>query len=198
MSACDLAALILAGGQSSRLGTDKALLDWQGQPLLQRVATTAAAIAPTVSVLTPWPDRYWLLLGDTVTWLPETQPGAGPLVALSDGLQQLAAQRSPAWIWALACDLPRLDAAVVQGWRDRLAALPADCWALVPRVGDRWEPLCGFYRPAVLSHLQAFQQQGGRSFQRWLPTLPATPIQLAPADATLLWNCNTPADFTAD
>lgn len=190
-----IAALILAGGQSSRFGRDKALAKWQGTPLLARVARTARALTPQVAVLTPWPERYRPGLDETTLWLPEAQPGQGALVALADGLGQLAAQQSLDWVLALACDLPCLQGAVLRTWRDRLAALPLDQLALVPRVGDRWEPLCAFYRPAVLSHLQAFQDQDGRTFQRWLATLPIAALDLDPDAAAMLWNCNTAADL---
>jgi len=190
-----IAALILAGGQSSRFGRDKALARWQGMPLIARAARTARELTPKVAVLTPWPERYRAVLDETTLWLPEAQPGQGALVALADGLGQLAAQQPLDWVLALACDLPYLQGSVLQTWRDRLAALPLDQLALVPRVGDRWEPLCAFYRPTVLPHLQAFQSQGGRAFQRWFATLPIAALDLDPDAAAMLWNCNTTADL---
>ncbi len=190
-----IAALILAGGQSSRLGHDKALHPWQGIPLLARVTAVAQSLTPQVYVLTPWPERYRAIVGAPVTWLAEAEPGAGPLGALGEGLAQLSAQRPVDWVLALACDLPRLEGRQLRAWSDRLASLPPQHLALVPRVGDRWEPLCAFYRPAALGPLRDFQAQGGRAFQRWLATLPLTALDLDAEVAAMLWNCNTAADF---
>ncbi len=193
-----LTALILAGGQSRRMGQDKALLPWRGVPLLQRVCEGAIASGATVAILSPWADRYrpQLPQGSEYHWLGEREPGSGPLVAFADGLAQLEVPPD-GWIWLLACDLPRLDPAVIQPWRDRLPALGNETLALVPYHDQppHWEPLCGFYRPACLTPLRQFLAQGGRSFQSWLPTLPAQPLPLTPAQAPCLWNCNTPADM---
>lgn len=185
-------ALILAGGRSSRMGTDKALVQWQGVPLLQRVVSVALQCSDQVAILTPWPDRYRSVLpaGDRYTWLAEAQPHGGPLVALTDGLDQLA---SP-WVLLLACDLPQLCPLTLNQWRGLLPGLPSSTLALVPHQPQGWEPLCGFYRRSVQASLQAFQAEGGRSFQAWLDQVPVQPIEFTSPSplATMLWNCNDP------
>jgi molybdenum cofactor guanylyltransferase len=90
-----VASLILAGGQSRRMGQDKALLSWQGKTLLQRVYGVAAACTTPVYILTPWPERYQTCLGpETIAgnapvWLQEHPVGAGPLLALTQAFSQL-------------------------------------------------------------------------------------------------------------
>lgn len=187
-----LNALILAGGQSRRMGRDKALLLWEGVPMLQRVYRVAIACGVPVAVLTPWGDRYGRVLPERCQWLEETQPGSGPLVALAQGLAQLESD----WIWLLACDLPQLDATILCGWIDRLADLPPSTVALVPQNPAGWEPLCGFYRREVRSPLNEFLAQGGRSFQQWLPQIAVEPILLGEPEARMLRNCNTPEDLS--
>lgn len=185
-------ALILAGGRSSRMGTDKALVQWQGVPLLQRVVSVALQCSDQMAILTPWPDRYRSVLpaGDRYTWLAEAQPHGGPLVALTDGLDQLA---SP-WVLLLACDLPQLCPLTLNQWRGLLPGLPSSTLALVPHQPQGWEPLCGFYRRSVQASLQAFQAEGGRSFQAWLDQVSVQPIEFTSPSplATMLWNCNDP------
>ena len=181
----------MAGGQSQRMGQDKALLPWQGIPLLRRVGRVAADCSDRVYILTPWPDRYGHLCDPGWQFLLETVSGQGPLVALQQGLVQIDSD----WVLLLACDLPRLQPAVLQQWRSQLGDLPAEILAAVPYLDDRWEPLCGFYHRQCLKQLDPFIAAGGRSFQTWLTQIPVQPLFLSLERSQMLWNCNTPADL---
>lgn len=172
------------------MGRDKALVLWEGVPMLQRVYRMAVECGVPVSVMTPWPDRYREILPPDCCWLEESQPGEGPLVALSQGMAQLESD----WIWLLACDLPQLDAAILRSWIDRLEFLSASTLACVPQQPRGWEPLCGFYRREARSSLDEFLAAGGRSFQQWLPHLAVEPIPVGEPEAWILRNCNTPED----
>nr|WP_317108836.1 NTP transferase domain-containing protein [Chroococcidiopsis sp. SAG 2025] len=57
-----LSSIVLAGGKSSRMGRDKALLPVDGVPLLQKVCEVAIALCDRVYVVTPWQERYQHLL----------------------------------------------------------------------------------------------------------------------------------------
>jgi molybdenum cofactor guanylyltransferase len=185
-----LAGLILAGGQSSRMGQDKALVEWQGVPLLLRVCQAAAVCCDRLYILTPWPERYRPMLPEQSIFLTETLQNQGPLVALSQGLPQIDQD----WVLLLGCDLPCLDPAVIQTWAGQLVDLPDSVVAYVPRT-DYWQPLCGFYRRAAQPQLQAFMEAGGRSLQAWLAEVNTQAIKVTPAIAPMLRNCNTPADL---
>jgi molybdopterin-guanine dinucleotide biosynthesis protein A len=194
-----LAALILAGGKSSRMGEDKAQILWEGKSLLQRVCEVACHCASQVYYITPWPERYESLLspehlsGRTVQALPETEHKKGPLGALWEGLSQIEVE----WVLVLACDLPLLDPAIVQQWADQLPNLPPQSLALVPQQGTLWHPMCGFYRQCAVEPLGQFLEEGGRSFQRWLPEIGATPLEVGTAEFRMLRNFNTPGDLHA-
>lgn len=195
-----LVALVLAGGQSSRMGRDKALISWDGIPMLQCVCGVAASCCDRVYVYAPWPERYREIVSDRAAFLIESNPGRGPLVALAEGLSQLTDKGKPetpaiAWILLLACDLPQLETEKLQHWIAQLPQLPPTTLAWVPRRNELWEPLCGFYRPTVKASLDEFIQQGGRSFQRFLSRLPAEPLRVGERDAPMLWNCNSPEDL---
>lgn len=188
-SKTSITALVLAGGKSSRMGTDKALLHWQGIPLLERVCQAALQSCPTVYVLTPWPERYQNFLPEPCEILLETMPGQGPLVALEQGVRQL----QTTWLLLLACDLPILNPAILQRWQTLLPT--SGVMAVVPHDVGRWEPLCGFYHHQSHPLLQSFIQQGGRSFQYWLSTIPAQKIVLDTHTKAMLKNCNSPEDL---
>lgn len=190
-----LAALILAGGQSQRMGRDKALLKQDGTPLLQRTWEVAQTLTPTVWIMTPHRDRYAELLPATVQWLnepppPPGAPPAGPLLAFTQALPHLDAD----WVLLLACDLPKLRVEVLAQWQADLPQLPTAVIAYVPQTDRGWEPLCGFYRRACLPSLQAYAATGGRSFQGWLNQQQwVVPIPDVPV--AMLANCNTPQDW---
>ncbi|MGB7414174.1 MAG: molybdenum cofactor guanylyltransferase [Thermosynechococcaceae cyanobacterium] len=183
-----VSALVLAGGHSSRMGTDKALLSWQGIPLLQRVCKVSAQCCPAVAVLTPWPQRYLALVDPSVQLIEEVAPHQGPLVALLQGFELIS---SP-WVLLLACDLPCLEAQVLQAW---IGQLPSEGLAQVPSQNGHWEPLCGFYHQHCRPQLQTFVDQGGRSFQQWLNQMPVQTLVVDDAIAPMLRNCNTHKDL---
>ncbi|MFE4106473.1 molybdenum cofactor guanylyltransferase [Almyronema epifaneia] len=195
-----LAALILVGGNSTRMGTDKALLVLEGQPLLQKICQIAQGVADPVYVVTPWRDRYRAVVPAGCLLIQETafdrQDAAdfpeiahGPMVGFMQGLRQVQTE----WVLLLACDLPNLQVEVLQQWATGLPHVPPAAIALLPRHDEGWEPLCGYYRRSCLTGLESFVAAGGRSFQRWLSYHPVAAIE--GWNRHLLFNCNTPADL---
>ncbi|OCQ93284.1 molybdenum cofactor guanylyltransferase [Oscillatoriales cyanobacterium USR001] len=191
MTNIKIAVLILAGGQSSRMGKDKALLVLDNQCFIQRICEVATALTSEVYVLTPWRDRYQEFLPFPVQFLLEPNHGNGPLIALFEGLNQISAD----WILLLACDLPLLKINVLQAWINQLERIPDSVLAVVPCQNSIWEPLCGFYRQQSLTSLQDFIDKGGKSFQNWLSEISAMPLLIGESETQMLWNCNTPEEF---
>ncbi|WP_052050173.1 molybdenum cofactor guanylyltransferase [Leptolyngbya sp. KIOST-1] len=197
-----VAAVVLAGGRSSRMGRDKALISLGSETLIQRTCRVAIAGADAVYVVTSWGDRYRPLLPASVQFipehplpeLPETFPG--PLVALVQALSwfQNRPGGSPDWVLVLACDMPNLSATTLATWRTELAAIPSPYLAYLPQRQQRWEPLCGFYRATALESLRQYAiASSGRSLQGWLHQHPVLPI--AQVNDAMLANLNTPADL---
>lgn len=188
-----LTAIVLAGGQSTRMGQDKALLPIQGVPLLRRVCEVALQCSDRVLVVTSRPTAYQPILPPPCQIIVETVPTGekppGPLVGFSQGLAQVQTD----WALLLACDLPNLQPNVVQTWAQQLPLLENTTIALLPRHAKGWEPLCGFYRRTCQASLTQFIAQGERSFQAWLKSQSVQPLPLL--DPSILFNCNTPADL---
>ena len=192
-------ALILAGGRSARMGQDKALISVQGQPMLRRVAQVASGCCRQVWILSPWPQRYSVVVDPVGSLLREDHPDQGPLVGFHQGITQVSSiPDPPEWILLLACDLPFLQETILREGMERLEGIESDRLALVPYRQDRWEPLCGWYRLRCLSSLAAAIQRGERSFQTWLARIPVEKLQITSGHSEwerMLWNCNTPADL---
>ena len=189
-----LSAIVLAGGQSSRMGRDKALIALQGVPLLRQVCEVALNCVGQVYVVTPWPERYQDILPNACRVIREIPlPGEtqshGPLVGFAQGLTQVKTD----WVLLLACDLPQLQVEVLQSWAMKLENVPQEAIALLSRQPKGWEPLCGFYRRQCLPRLTQFINDGGRSFQGWLSQSLVQELQVR--DAQIFFNCNTPTDL---
>ena len=189
-----LTTVILAGGQSSRMGQDKALLTYQGTPLLTRTCHLALTLDCPVYVVTPWGDRYQDHLPPGCILFPEVWPDGcltspGPLWAFAQVLPHLSTD----WVLLLACDLPRLTASFLQSSYHQLAQVSPQALAYIGKGTQGWEPLCGFYRVSCIETLQNFIAQGGRGFQAWLNQIEVTELTIP--DTQLLFNCNHPQDW---
>lgn len=187
-------ALVLAGGESRRMGQDKALMKMDGLPLLQRVCQAASSCCHPVYVLTPRIAQYTPLLPPGCSCIEEDRPATnasppGPLVGFGQGLAHVQTE----WVLLLACDLPFLDPDVLQCWIATLPALTQDIDAFLIQHPKGWEPLCGLYRQRCQVTLNSFIANGGRSFQMWLRSQTVQPIPTP--DPIFLLNCNTPQDW---
>ena len=98
--------VILAGGQSRRMGQDKALLPLAGRPLLRRVVDVLAPLCDRLILVANDPERYAAFGLYTV---PDAFAGAGSLGGLYSGLSASAAGA----VIAVACDMPFLNAALL-------------------------------------------------------------------------------------
>lgn len=199
-----LTAIVLAGGRSSRMGQDKALLQVGNVPMLQHVCQVAQQCTNSVYVVTPWVERYRQIVGEPVQFIREQHSPDkffaqhGPLVGFAQGLAYIQTQSENAqiseWVLLLACDLPDVNADLLQGWMKQLPQADESTIALLPRHSHGfWEPLCGFYRSRCLSSLEDFIPGGGRSFQRWLSHQKVQELSLP--SPKMLFNCNTPDDL---
>lgn len=188
-AAAPLAALVLAGGRSTRMQRDKAALEYGGESQLARAFRLLRAVVPEayVSVRTEQvADPARAGYPQIVDALPDVGPVAGILAALS-------AVPARAWL-VVAVDLPLLDAPTLE----RLVAQrdPAALATAYRSAHDGLpEPLCAIWEPASRAPLEAFVA-GGRSCPRkFLITHGATLLELESGAA--LDNVNTPDEYAA-
>ena len=184
----EIAAIVLAGGKSARMGQDKALINFKDRPLLTQICTLAQECATQVYVVTPWLEKYQDILPRNCQLIHE-EVNQGPLMGFAVGLPSIKQE----WVLLLACDLPLLTTSTIKQWCQYLPTVPHSTIALLPRSNSFWEPLCGFYRRSCLPLLQEYLQQGGKSFQSWLSHHQVQ--ELPVSDRQVLFNCNTPEDL---
>jgi len=184
------AAWVLAGGRSSRMGTDKALLEIEGQPLVLRVADRLAEVCGSVAIIGEGtlsnPGQY-ANLGLRV--VPDSFPGLGPLAGIEAALAATSAEAN----LIAACDMPSLDASALEA----LFAAGGDC--AVPRHADgRIEPLCAVYHRRIHARVRELLESGIRGVTEALRLLETGGFALRYVQVTArdtFANLNTPEDL---
>ncbi len=174
--------IILAGGESRRMGREKAAIVIGGSTLLDRAVMALrlagaeriaiVGLSPTSAfALRAWPNDV-ALVADSVAHL-------GPLRAIIDGL--IALGRAPDSVGprddgigvVMACDHPEPDPSELVMLAERLQHEPVETLAAVPIVDGRAQPLYAAYRLASAEPLQEHFKQGERSIARALEQLHA-------------------------
>ncbi|GAB4310115.1 MAG: molybdenum cofactor guanylyltransferase [Geminocystis sp.] len=185
----DIETLILAGGKSSRMGQDKALLQINNKPILLNTYSIAKEMSNRVSIITYNVEKYKKILPSDVIFIADSQPFQGALMAFAQGLKYMNSE----WVFLLACDLPYLSLKEVKLWVSQLSQIPSEVMAFLPQNEKGWDCLCGFYRSSCYSSLNNYLQTNNRSFQRWLNEEKVRPIQIE--NQQVLFNCNTVQDY---
>ncbi len=143
----DCTAVILCGGESRRMGRDKATVLFRGKPLWRHVHEAVAPLFSEVifSVRTPRGD----LPGPQVA---DAWPGRGPMVGIASALQGARTR----WVYATACDMPFTEVGVA-----RLLAAHRDGSDVVVCQSDGWlQPLPGFYARSALPAMEDAMRRG--------------------------------------
>jgi molybdopterin-guanine dinucleotide biosynthesis protein A len=152
-------AVLLTGGQSRRMGRDKAALMVDGKSMAERLVSVLAGEGLGVTVLGPSPISGAL-------HLPDEEAYRGPLAAL--------ARFTPAGegVVVLSCDLPLFNEALL----NLLLGRRQEREALVPVVAGYPQPLCAIYRASALAKIHGVLESGQRSMMAWLDKLAWEPL----------------------
>ena len=181
---------ILAGGESSRMGRDKALLELEGVALIVRMARLVESAAERCAIV-----------GDTVRLeglellvIEDEFPGAGPLGGIATALRSSEVE----WNLIVACDLPYL----TREWLEFLIghAMQSDADAVLPMNERGAEPLCAMYHKRGESAIRAALDRGVRKVTDGLADVRIKFIEPREwkgfdSDGLLFKNMNSPADY---
>ncbi len=148
-----VSAIVLAGGQSKRLGRDKALLEVEGQPLVSRTVHRLAALSDDLLVVSSDPARY-APLGLPAKLISDEQPGVGSLMGIYSGLRM--ARHTHAL--AVACDMPFLNLSLLR----YMMPLADGHDVVIPRLGGFTEPLHAIYGRSCLPFMAGLLERGQR------------------------------------
>ncbi|MDQ7064056.1 MAG: molybdenum cofactor guanylyltransferase [candidate division KSB1 bacterium] len=180
-----LSAAILAGGRSSRMGRNKALLQLNGRTLIEHVVQAASSVTDSVFLVTNQLDDFAFL---KLPMYPDLIPNLGPIGGILTALHHSQTRHC----LILACDLPFVTpdalAALVRRTRARERAV-------VLNVGRGPEPLCGIYPATALAEVQARIDSRELKLQTLLDHLDVDVIDWHQDRDRVLFNINTPDDF---
>jgi molybdenum cofactor guanylyltransferase len=186
-----LSAVILAGGQSCRMGCDKAWIKLGGQPLMALALDKVRELGVTEVFISGRPGGDYSSFGCPV--LLDLEPGLGPLSGIERGLYSCPTPL----LLVLAVDLPQM----TPGFLRELRARSNNGLGVVPQLGDQFEPLAAIYPKrchrlaserilhgsrAVRDFTAACLQE--KAIKRW---------RVPPSQTSCLANWNRPEDVNA-
>jgi molybdopterin-guanine dinucleotide biosynthesis protein A len=182
-------AIILAGGQSQRLGTDKALLELDGKWLLERIVNTLASLSNDLLVIANDEEKFAQL---PVRLIPDARPGTGPLGGIYSGLQAMRHERG----LFVACDMPLLNPALLQ----YMIQLSADFDVVIPRIAGNTEPLHAVYSKACVRPIAKVLDGGELRVIAFFPQVRVryvehNEIDVLDPEHLSFFNINTPDDL---
>ncbi len=146
-----LSGIVLAGGGSRRLGTDKAKLTFGGRTLLEIIVDRLSSVCQEIVVATG-PRSAQDITKLNLQVVEDSVPGAGPLAGVQAGLTATTTEFS----LVVACDMPFLSRDLLE----YMAGLPRRYQALVPLAADGWHPLHAVYARSSLPAMEALLGQG--------------------------------------
>ena len=195
-----LSVVIQAGGQSSRMGEDKALKPFLGKPLIMRVIERLAPIADELIVTTNRPSDYEFLNASTgsaqrARLTPDLKPGRGAL----GGLYTAIASASQEYVAVAACDMPFASKNFFESASNLLFKEEADL--VIAKTDEGYEPFHALYRrETCLPAIEAAIDEDKWKVIAFFPQVKVrtlSPDELKNFDSSGLcfWNVNTPEEF---
>lgn len=180
--------LVLAGGKSTRMGTDKGLLNWRGLPHRLFLAKELSKLCNQV-YLSCRPDQFEEMATTEYPIIADSFEGAGPIVAILSAMQ---AHPHVAWL-VIACDLPLMDGTGLQKLLEsRNPAMIATCY-ISPEDGLP-EPLAAIWEPASHTALMTSFADGRKCPRKVLINSELHIQKVVPGSLEILLNANTPEE----
>jgi molybdopterin-guanine dinucleotide biosynthesis protein A len=185
----DLTIAILAGGRSSRMGTDKSFVQVLGRPLIEDILAQAAGLGDETLIVTNRPGDYAYL---GVPLFTDVLPDKGALGGLYSALHSATRRH----VLCIACDMPF----VVRPLLDYLISLMPEADAIVPRLAGEAEPFRAIYSRDCLGPIRAALDAGRMRVISFFADVRVRYVDEAEIDRfdpnhLSLFNVNTPDDL---
>jgi len=176
-----ISAAVLAGGSSSRLGRNKALLPLQGATVIEKVMSEVRSCVKELTIITNSPDEYahfgYPCCGDSM-------PGGGPLSGIHAALSHCETE----YVLVVSCDIPLVTREI---FKKLIAALSGH--DIVIFKHKHFEPLCALYRRTCIPALEDLIAHGEYRIIDLFPTLKVKVLRISSPE--VFKNINTDADY---
>jgi molybdopterin-guanine dinucleotide biosynthesis protein A len=178
-------AVIMAGGDSIRMGRDKSILPIEGQPMVKHIYDQLRPYFNQILISSNDISKYSFLGVEVV---PDRVTGRGPLGGIASALAASANELN----FVIASDIPQVDTALMR----MLIRQSRDFDAVVPRIGrSRYEPLFAVYKKSVLTAIEAALLSGNYRIIDALHSCRVKYIDLSKTAVQQLRNLNTMKDY---
>ena len=175
-------AIILAGGDSGRMGTDKSMLTIKGRPIIETISEQLRGTFCQILISSNEADKL-AFLGFEI--IPDKIPGQGPLMGIASALEVSTNEFN----FVVACDIPHIDLTYVR----RMLAEAEGVDIVIPTTGEeRYEPLFAVYRKSALKAINKVLSSGGRKISDVFDRCRVKYIEL---EARGLTNLNTMTEY---
>jgi molybdenum cofactor guanylyltransferase len=186
----DRAAFVLAGGQSTRMGADKAFVQLEGRTLLAHALALAKSVTPDVRIVGS-PEKF-AAFGEVVE---DEFPQHGPLAGIHAALRASSSELN----LMLAVDMPFVEVPFLE-YLFQEAARHESAMVTIPRAAGAWQTLCAVYRKPFADLAEQALRQGKNKID---PLFRETTIQILDEPAltkhnfslNMFRNVNTPEEL---
>lgn len=185
-------AVLLAGGESRRMGRDKATLLLRGKPLWEHQLQLLRELRPGKIFVSARTDPSWR--PNDCEFIPDAPPSRGPLSGLAATMARIVSEH----LLALAVDMPFMTADHLRS----LYKLTVPGRGVVPMIGDRAEPLAAIYPMEIAVDLAAALASNDFSLQALTRRLVASkrlyPVLIESAEVKFFRNLNEPLELSEE
>lgn len=176
--------IILAGGKSSRVGQNKALLELAGKKIIEIIYGKIRNSFCEILVISNTPQDYEFLGLKTYK---DTFPGLGPLAGIHSGLLNSSTERN----FIISCDLPLISTEAVEYIRD----YKSDKAAVIYKMGDYLQFLCGIYTKKCLTPIEDALISKSLKLRDFVIKIDAEKIKADRFSDEIFFNLNTIEDY---
>lgn len=185
----NISALLLAGGESRRMGRDKAIIAFRGKPLWQHQIDLLRSLDPVEILLSARTEPAWQPPG--IRFVSDQAPSRGPISGLAAALKTSRSTH----LLALAVDMPLMTRSFLISLCDEIGLGRG----VLPVIGHRAEPLAAVYPDQALSLIDAALAGNDFSLRHLTEELVARGllrlIDVLPAQEQLFRSLNSPLDI---
>ncbi|MEL7567780.1 MAG: molybdenum cofactor guanylyltransferase [Dehalobacterium sp.] len=184
-----ISGIILAGGQSIRMGQDKTLMTYNDETLVEHTIKEMKKIADEIIIASNDTNKYNL---PGLVEIPDIYPGMGPLGGMHAGLLKARNEYS----FVVSCDMPLFSSKLASLLLERRAEYDV----VVPEMGANLEPLCAVYSKRCIEAIEKCLQADIKQVFQFYPDVRVLKVSKSELSKIgeaekLFFNLNTPEDY---